>query len=122
MLKKLNVNFNHKKILRYKHILNLKTITHKKKSISKRIRVKRNKFYIAENLLNCNFKAEKNRSKYSTDVSYINCSNGRLYLSAIKELYSKQIISYDLSNKNDTDLIINILKEINLRMRILHLD
>ncbi|UUV19533.1 IS3 family transposase [Fusobacteria bacterium ZRK30] len=122
LLKKLNVNFNHKKILRYKNILNLKTITRKKKSISRRIQVKRNKSYMAENLLNCNFKAEKPRSKYSTDVSYINCSDGRLYLSAIKDLYSKQIISYDLSNKNDTDLIINTLKGVNLRGSILHSD
>jgi len=71
LLKKLNINFNHKKISRYKNILNLKTITRKKKSISKRTQVKRNKSYMAENILNCNFKAEKPHSKYSTDVSYI---------------------------------------------------
>lgn len=77
---------------------------------------------MAKNLLNCDFKAQIPRSLYSTDVSYINCSNGRLYLSALKDLYSKEIVSYSLSEKNDTELVMNTLKGVSLKGGTVHSD
>ena len=55
--------------------------------------------------MSCNFRADKPRTKFSTDVSYIKCSDGRLYLSALKDLYNKEIVSFYCSERNDINLL-----------------
>lgn len=114
--------FNHKKISRYKKILGLETITRKKHFLSNKQSSKQAKSYMAKNLLNCNFATKYPKKKLSTDVSFINCTDGRLYLSAVKDLYSKQIVSYNISEKNDTTLVLNTIKDIDLKGAILHSD
>lgn len=38
-------------------------------------------------------------------MSYIKCSNGILYLSAVKDYFNNEIVSYSTSNNNDVELI-----------------
>lgn len=49
--------------------------------------------------MNENFKSTKHLEKLSTDVSYIRCTDGILYLSAVKDLFNNEIISYSISTK-----------------------
>ena len=102
---------NHKKIRRYKTALNIHTIVRKKRGLSLRGKEKelQNK---APYILRCNFKSECQLSKLSSDVSYIKCSEGMLYLSVVKDLFNNQIISYSISEKNDTELIMQSFKNI----------
>lgn len=45
-----------------------------------------------------------------TDITYINCRNGRLYLSAVKSMRDKSIVAYHVSEKNDVDLVMSTVK------------
>ena len=113
---------NHKLIRRYKYHLNLKTITRKKRSLYFREKKKRNYYLAVSNQLNNNFTSNEKFSKISTDVSYINCTDGRLYLSAVKDLFNNEIISYFVSNRNDMDLIIKSLNNVPKHKGIIHSD
>ncbi len=119
---KYGIIINHKKIRRYKNILELRTITRKKRLPHLRKAEKKIQSYMAPNLLACNFKSEQPLEKLSTDISYINCTDGRLYLSAIKDLFNNQIISYFSSDKNDINLVIDTLNQLNKNSGIIHSD
>ena len=64
--------------------------------------------------MSCNFRADKPRTKLSTDVSYIKCSDGRLYLSALKDLYNKEIVSFYCSERNDINLVKKTFENVKL--------
>ena len=118
---KYGIIMNHKKIRRYKQFLNLETVTRKKRKIcfsNKKPDYK----CMARNLLQNNFTSAKRFEKLSTDVSYIKCTDGLLYLSAVKDLFNNQIISYYVSNRNDVSLIINTLKSVPNYKGIIHSD
>lgn len=113
---------NHKLIRRYKRYLKLQTITRKRRPLFFREQQKRNYHLAVPNQLKNNFTSTQRFEKISTDVSYINCTDGRLYLSAVKDLFNNEIISYNISNKNNTKLIINSLKDIPNHNGIIHSD
>ncbi|WP_277490907.1 MULTISPECIES: IS3 family transposase [unclassified Breznakia] len=98
---------NHKKIRRYKNRLHLHVIVRKKRPLYLKAAKEKNLTNKALNLLNCNFTSEKPLEKLSSDVSYIKCTDGTLYLSAVKDIFNKEIISYSTSSKNNEDLVIN---------------
>lgn len=77
---------------------------------------------MADNLLKCNFTSEAPYQKLSTDVSYISCTDGLLYLSAVKDLFNNRIIAHYCSKKNDTDLAINTVKQLPKSNGIIHSD
>ena len=52
---------------------------------------------IADNIIDRNFKADKPLQKWSTGVSQFNFSWGKCYISPILDMYTNEIISYDLS-------------------------
>ncbi len=119
---KYNLIFNHKLIRRYKNALNLTTITRRKRPIYLRKEFKRNYQLAVPNIINKNFTSNKRFAKLSTDVSYINCTDGRLYLSAVKDLFNNQIISYNVSNRNDMKLIIDSFNNVPNYEGIIHSD
>lgn len=65
--------------------------------------------YIAENLLDRNFHADKPNEKWLTDVTEFKWYEGvkvhKLYLSAILDLFDRRIVSYVLSERNDNPLV-----------------
>lgn len=122
IIQKYSKVFNHKKILRYKKVLGLKVITRTKNYISNKVNKQKLLEYMAENKIECNFQSEAPYHKLSTDVSYIHCTDGRLYLSAVKDLFNKQIIAYSISERNDTDLVITTIKQIPKANGIIHSD
>ena len=65
--------------------------------------------YIAENLLNRQFYADKPNEKWLTDVTEFKGYEGsavhKLYLSAILDLCDRRIVSYVLSERNDNPLV-----------------
>ncbi len=80
------------------------------------------------NLLQRNFRAEKINQKWVTDITYIKIYKQKyfLYLSTIIDLYDKRIIAYEISFKNNTELVMNTLlkavKNKKLNGLILHSD
>lgn len=103
---------NHKLIRRYKKLLNLQTVRRSKKGLSVSRAKEKNLNNKAPYLIECNFKSEKPGQKFSSDVSYIKCIDGTLYLSAIKDYFNKEIVSFSTSNNNDVHLIIDSYKNL----------
>lgn len=102
---KLDLALNHKLIRRYKNILCLKTIKRTKKGLSVSRAKEKNLINKAPYIIECNFNSDIPNQKYSSDVSYIKCKDGTLYLSAIKDYFNTEIVSFSTSNYNDVELI-----------------
>lgn len=125
ILIQLGWRINHKKLLR---IMNKYGLAVRYKSIYKRNYMKK---YLAENvkenLLKGDFSAVKPCEKWVTDITYLSYQNKHLYLSTIIDLYSRNIISYVISNRNDVKLVKDTLekaleKRKDVRGTILHSD
>lgn len=119
---KYGIVFNHKKIIRYKKVLGLQTVTRTPNPISNKLSREKNLAYMAKNKIECNFQSEAPYHKLSTDVSYIQCTDGRLYLSAVKDLFNNQIIAYNVSERNDVDLVIDTINQLPHQNGIIHSD
>lgn len=102
-----HIHVNDKRILRICRIKDIKsTIKYDNHSCTRRAK---NPQYIAENLLDRKFYADKPNEKWLTDVTefkwYEGMSVHKVYLSAILDLYDRRIVSYVISEHNDNPLV-----------------
>ena len=108
--RKYNQIVNKKKIQRIKQKLGLKTqIRRKRKNYQGYLRSE--KWCIADNILNRQFRQNSANRAYSTDVTYLITKNSRYYLSVIKDLCTKEIVAHKVSNKHDLALILGTLEQ-----------
>ena len=63
-----------------------------------------------DNLLNRDFKAERPNQKWVTDISYIKTAQGFLYLSVIRDLYDRSIVTYKTSTVQNINLVLNTIR------------
>jgi transposase InsO family protein len=63
-----------------------------------------------ENLLNCNFQADRPNVKWVTDTSYIHTGQGVLYLSIIRDLYDNSIVAYKTGTDQSVNLVLSTIK------------
>ena len=65
--------------------------------------------YVAENLLNREFHADKPNEKWLTDVTEFKWYEGievhKVYLSAILDLYDRRVVAYVIGDKNNNPLV-----------------
>ena len=59
----------------------------------------------APNLLNQDFQATRPNEKWVSDITYIDTSEGWLYLASILDLYSRQVVGWAMGEQNDTNLV-----------------
>lgn len=82
-----------------------------------RVRMKKYRSYkgdvgkAAPNLLNRDFYAEKPNQKWVTDVTEFNLFGERLYLSAILDLYSRDLVSYTISSRPVLSMVTSMLSK-----------
>lgn len=108
--RKYNQIVNKKKIQRIKQKLGLKTqIRRKRKNYQGYLRSE--KWCIADNILNRQFRQNSANSVYSTDVTYLTTKSSRYYLSVVKDLCTKEIIAYKVSDKHDLALVLGTLEQ-----------
>lgn len=108
--RKYNLIVNKKKIQRIKQENNLKTqIRKKRKNYLGYIRSQ--KWCIADNILNRKFRQKEANRAFTTDVTYLTTNNKRYYLSVVKDLASKDIVAYNISEKHDLELILGTLTQ-----------
>ena len=71
--------------------------------------------HVHDNILNREFSAERPDQKWLTDVSEFkystNGETGKLYLSAILDLYDRRIVAYRIDDRNDNPIVMNTFKE-----------
>lgn len=60
---------------------------------------------------NRDFHASRFNEKWVTDITYLIFNRQRLFLSTIKDLYNNEIISYQVSRRNDLKLVIVTIKK-----------
>ena len=63
------------------------------------------------NLVKRNFNCFNINEKWSIDISYIFAVNGLKYLCAIKDLYDKSIVAYNISSFIDLKLVLDTVKQ-----------
>ena len=105
------INVNDKRVLRICRALDIKsTIKYKNNGCT---RSASNPQYIAENILNRQFHADKPNEKWLTDVTEFKWYEGvqvhKLYLSAILDLYDRRIVAFEIGEHNDNLLVYNTL-------------
>ena len=69
---------------------------------------------VAENLVNREFEDHGPRAILLTDITYIRLNDGFIYLSVIIDAYTKEVLSYVLSESLEVDFVlqtINLLTE-----------
>ncbi len=66
---------------------------------------------VANNLINRNFIASKPDEKWSTDVSQFTCSFGKCFLSPIIDMFTGEVISFDLSLSPNYDQTVRMLNK-----------
>ncbi|QIW16899.1 integrase [Pasteurellaceae bacterium RH1A] len=116
------LKINHKKVQSLMQNLGLKGKCKRRKYRSYKGEVGR----IADNLLKRNFEAQAPNEKWVTDVTEFKCAEGKLYLSPIKDLFSREIIAYDLSRSPNFEQITRMMTQATARLNgdkpILHSD
>ena len=102
-----HIHVNDTRVLRICRAKGIKsTIKYNSHSCTRRAK---NPQYVAENLLNRNFHADKPNEKWLTDVTEFKWYEGievhKVYLSAILDLYDRRIVAYVIGDRNDNPLV-----------------
>lgn len=101
------IHVNDKRVLRICRLLDIKSTI--KYSSHGCTRNAKNPQFLAENILNRQFYADKPNEKWLTDVSEFKWYEGltvhKLYLSAILDLFDRRIVSYVISDHNNNPLV-----------------
>lgn len=102
-----NTEINDKRVLRICRLLDIKSTIKYNNHGCTRQAVKPQ--YIAKNLLNRDFHADKPNEKWLTDVTefkyYVGIEKHKIYLSAILDLYDRRIVSFIIRDCNDNKLV-----------------
>ena len=106
-----DIKVNDKRVLRICRKRNIKsTIKYLSNGCTRRAA---NPQYIAENILNREFRAEAPNEKWLTDVTefhyYIGGKKRKVYLSAILDLFDRRIVSYRIGDSNNNALVFDTL-------------
>ncbi len=125
LLQKYGVVMNGKKVLRIMKKYNLiaeyirrAKIKHKNQRIEDNVK---------PNLLNRDFTTDARNKVWDTDITYLIFKGSRAYLSTIIDLYDRHVVSYIISKRNDTKLVMDTLnnalaKEKDVHGLIIHSD
>jgi len=70
----------------------------------------KNTKFIAQDLLNRNFTTDQPNKVWVGDVTYIETQSGWLYLAILMDLYSRKVIGWSMSERNNKWLVINALE------------
>lgn len=114
------IHINHKRIYRLLKSMKLQSRIRKKKARW----VKEGQY--APNILSRKFESQQPSQKWVTDITYVYAGSTRYYLSVIQDLFNNEIVSYQLSNQNDTELVLETLekarKKVDVNGILLHSD
>ena len=96
-------DMNHKKVARIMHKYGIKPSYVKAP--------KTNNQYVKENIKPDLLQRDFNQRGWVTDVTYLIYRNKRAYLSTILDLETRKIVAYQISMKNDNQLVIDTLNK-----------
>ena len=106
-----NISMNHKKIIRIKNKYNLITKI-RRKNPYKAIMKKSKEHRTFENILNRNFQPANPRQVFCTDITYLPFNNRIAYLSAVKDIASREVVAWNLSQHLQMDIVFNTIENL----------
>jgi len=101
------IKINHKKVQRLMNEMGLSGRRKKQQYHSYKGEIG----HICGNIINRNFIANRPNQKWTTDVSQFNCPFGKVYLSPILDMYTGDIVAYDLSMTPSFDQTMRMLDQ-----------
>jgi transposase InsO family protein len=104
-----NITMNHKKILRIKNKYNLITKI-RRRNPYKDIMKKTAEHRTFANILNREFEQLIPQKVFCTDITYLFFNNTAAYLSAVKDIASREIVAWSLSKHIDMNLVFETIK------------
>lgn len=112
-LKRMGITFNKKKIRRLMRKFGLKCPIRKPNPYKRMLKTIGTNNY-AENILNREFTLHGPRYVLLTDITYFFYGKNRIkaYLSVIKDAYTKEILSYELSDNLQVDFVLKTIKKL----------
>jgi len=110
------VCMNHKKIIRIMRKYGL-TAKIRKQNPYKAIMKKTQEHRVHDNLLDRQFGQETPDTVYSTDITYLPFRGKFAYLSPVKDLATREIISWQVSLHIDMTLVLNTMQQLKQRRR-----
>lgn len=116
-LRKEGIPLNRKKVRRLMRELNIRSVIRKKRPF-----FGRKASNIFPNTLNREFTAVTAKSKLVTDITYVRIGHDFVYLSVILDLFNNEVLAWQLSNRNDLQLVIDTVKQIDAQEALLHSD
>ncbi|TNJ52661.1 IS3 family transposase, partial [Paenibacillus hemerocallicola] len=66
---------------------------------------------VAPNVLNQVFTASAPNRVWVTDITYVPCREGRLYLASVLDLFTRKIVGWKLADRMTTDLVLAALDQ-----------
>jgi transposase InsO family protein len=103
------INMNHKKIIRIKNKHNLITKI-RRKNPYKEIMKKTAEHRTFANILDREFSQSIPQKVFCTDITYLFYNNTVAYLSAVKDIASREIVAWSLSKHIDMNLVFETIK------------
>jgi putative transposase len=64
---------------------------------------------IAENVVNRHFRPSKRNETWTADITYISTDEGWLYLAAVEDLFTREIVGWSMSERIDSRLVVDAL-------------
>lgn len=109
--RRLSLNMNLKKIARIKRKYGLETLI-RKKSKYRHFAKKQHEHRAFKNKLARRFRVKKPDNVYSTDITQMHYGSGqKVYLAAVKDLCTKEIVGYCVSQRADVKMATEALKQ-----------
>jgi transposase InsO family protein len=100
--------YNKKRIARLMRVGNIAGKTKRRFKVTTK---SKHSLPVAENLVNRNFTAAGPNQLWASDITYVWTGEGWLYLLAIMDVYSRQIVGWSMSNRLTQDLAIQALRQ-----------
>lgn len=101
---------NHKKVFRIYHDLGLKAKIRKKKFRNKNQYKQSEPERIMPNLLERDFSADEPNKKWVTDITEFTIFDKKLYVSAVMDLYNKEVIGYQIGSVPDKIFVMKTIE------------
>lgn len=104
-----SLGYGARKVKKAMNLLNIKGKQDKKFRIS--TTDSKHSKRIAPDLVQRKFQVEKKDEVWVSDITFIRCFAGWLYLCVILDLYSRKVVSWKISTRNDSELIVDALNQ-----------
>jgi len=98
---------NHKRVRRLMRELGITSVIRKKRPF-----YGRRGSVVFQNVLNREFYTQSRYHKLVTDITYVRVGDTFVYLSVILDLYNNEIVSWNVSERNDLELVLHTLNQL----------